>query len=73
MKPVIQCQEEVSRDKRSYKNDKTRPESFPHKDEEETHQCKYSAQYLIKHIELYVCKTHASGIDKKQLMKLRKR
>lgn len=72
MKETIQCQEEVSSDKHSpYKSStKKRPEAIA-KFDEKTHQCKYQAHYLIKHIELYVCKTHASGIDKSQLTKLK--
>ena len=68
----IRCQEEVSRSKRSYQGSKSRPIPFSHPDEE-THQCKFNAQYLIKSIDLYVCGSHANGIDKSELTKLRKR
>ena len=72
MKKIIQCQEEVSSNKRSsFKSTtKSRPEPFASL-EDKTHQCKHSAQYVIKHIDLYVCRTHAVGIDKKQLIKLK--
>ena len=69
----IQCQEEVSHSKRSYQGSKTRPIPFSHPDENNTHQCKFNAQYLIKSIDLYVCGHHANGIDKSELKKLRKR
>ena len=66
----IRCQEEVSRSKRSYQGSKSRPIPFSHPDEE-THQCKFNAQYLIKSIDLYVCSQHSTGVDKKQLKRLR--
>lgn len=56
-KKIIQCQEEVCKDKRSNKND--RPINI--------HQCILPATYVIGVIELYVCKRHAIGIDEKQL------
>ena len=43
----IRCQEEVSRSKRSYQGSKSRPTPYSHPDEE-THQCKFNARYLIK-------------------------
>ena len=64
----IRCQEEVSLSKRTYQPSKGEPYSHP--DENETHQCKSSAQFLIKSIDLYVCKLHASGVDKDLLFKL---
>jgi len=63
---IVRCQEEVSRDKRSYKNNKPKPESFAHRNGE-THQCKLAAKYLIKSINLYVCRPHSVGLDKTQL------
>ena len=67
MKKTIQCQEEVSNNKRSSK--KARPESFSHL-EGEYHQCTFAAKYKICSIGLYVCNSHASGIDKTQLIEL---
>ena len=66
MKKTIQCQEEVSKNRRS---NKTRPESLPHI-EGEYHQCTFAAKYKIDSIGLYVCRSHASGIDKKQLIEI---
>ena len=66
----IRCQEQVSVSKRSYQGSKKRPVPYSHPDEE-THQCKFNAQYLIKSIDLYVCGQHSTGVDKKQLTKLR--
>jgi hypothetical protein len=63
MNKTVRCQEEVSSDKSStYKNLLL---------EKDTRQCKRRAQYLIKHIELYVCVFHAKGIDKSRLDKLK--
>ena len=67
MKKTIQCQEEVSNNKRSSK--KARPESFSHL-EGEYHQCTFAAKYKIYSIDLYVCRSHASGIDKKKLIEI---
>ena len=67
MKQTIQCQEEVSNNKRSSR--RARPESFPHL-EGEYHQCTFAAKYKIGSIGLYVCRSHASGIDKKQLIEI---
>jgi len=67
MKQTIQCQEEVSRDKRSYKWNEARPTSVTQK-ESNTHQCKLTARYRIDSIDLYVCSLHASGIDKSRLI-----
>ena len=69
----IRCQEQVSASKRSYQGSKKRPVPYSHPDEKTTHQCKFNAQYLIKSIDLYVCGSHANGIDKSELTKLRKR
>ena len=69
MKKTIQCQEEVSKNRRSHKHDKTRPESIAHK-EGEYHQCTFAAKYKIDSIGLYVCRSHASGIDKKKLIEI---
>ena len=66
---IIQCQEEVSKNKRSYKHKKIRPDPFP-RTEGEYHQCTLTARYRIDSIDLYVCSLHASGVDKKQLIKL---
>jgi len=66
---IIQCQEEVSKDKRFYKNKEDRPTSVTQK-ESNTHQCTLTAKYRIDSIDLYVCGLHASGVDKKQLIKL---
>ena len=63
----IQCQEEVSRDKRSYKWNEARPTSVTQK-ESNIHQCKQIAKYKIDSIDLYVCGVHAIGIDKNQLI-----
>ena len=65
---IIQCQEEVSRDKRLYRN-KDKPTSVTQK-ESNTHQCTLTARYRIDSIDLYVRSLHASGVDKKQLIKL---
>lgn len=63
MNKTVRCQEEVVTDKNStYKTSLL---------ENATHQCKRKAQYLIKHIELYVCIFHAKGIDKSRLDKLK--
>ena len=56
-KKIIQCQEEVCKDKRSNKN--YRPIDM--------YQCILPATYIIGVIDLYVCKKHAIGIDEKQL------
>ena len=69
MKQTIQCQEEVSRDKRSYKWNEARPTSVTQK-ESNTHQCTLTAKYKMVSIDLYVCAMHASGIDKSQLIKI---
>lgn len=68
----IQCQEEVSPSKRSYNGSKERPIPYTHPDEI-SHQCKFHAQYLIKSINLYVCALHASGMNKKDLTKLKQK
>jgi len=65
---IIQCQEEVSRDKRLYRN-KDKPTSVTQK-ESNTHQCTLTARYRIDSIDLYVCTMHASGIDKNQLIEI---
>jgi len=62
---TIRCQEEVAQNKRS----NVSTESFPHPGGEYS-QCKFAAKYKIDSIGLYVCRSHASGIDKKQLIKI---
>ena len=69
MKGTIRCQEEVSRNKSTYKSTKSRPEPFAHIDGD-THQCTMTAKYKINSIDLYVCGLHANGIDKSQLIKI---
>ena len=69
MKKTIQCQEEVSKNKRSYKRKKIRPDPFP-RTEGEYHQCTLAAKYKIYSIDLYVCSLHAIGVDKNQLIKI---
>lgn len=65
----IRCQEEVSSSKRTYQP--MHGEPYTHPDEQDSHQCTFSAQYLIKSIDLYVCRQHAVGVDKKQLLKIK--
>jgi hypothetical protein len=59
----------VSRNKRFYRHNEAKPDPLLHK-EDEYHQCTLAAKYKIYSIDLYVCNTHASGIDKNQLIEI---
>lgn len=62
----IQCQEEVSNNNHSYKRTDKAKSKLAGGDK--THQCKHKAKYLIKNIDLHVCRTHSAGVDEDLLI-----
>jgi len=67
MKTPIQCQEKVYKNNHSLQNEPNTDELYAY-----SHQCSLAAKYKIKTIDLYICHMHAIGINKKQLIKLKR-